>query len=122
MPDAEWRKATMVKRIATAGICVLLAFGIQHSALAGVASEQQAARTLRLLLLVHEIGAERSTVERSGPISTLVSHFEYKDRGLPVALDATLTYRDDFIPVSYKVHGRSYRYFSVNSDVESIDG
>ena len=75
---------------------------------------------MRLLLLGHEIGAERSTIERSASTSTLTSHFEYKDRGLPVALDATLTYRDDFTPVSYKVHGKSYRYFSVDASVDSI--
>jgi len=98
--------------------CAVLAFGICHSASTGGA--QQPARTLRLFLLGHEIGSERSVTERSESTSTLTSHFEYKDRGLPVALDATLTYRDDFSPVSYKVHGKSYRYFSVDSSVDSI--
>jgi imidazolonepropionase-like amidohydrolase len=101
--------------------CALLAFGICHSALAAFGGQEEATRTLRLFLLGHDIGAERSTVERSGSTSTLTSHFEYKDRGLPVALDATLIYRADFTPVSYKVHGKSYRYFAVDSTVESIN-
>ena len=100
--------------------CVLLAFGICHSALTAFSEQKETTSTLRLFLLGHEIGSERSTIQRSESTSTLTSHFEYKDRGLTVALDATLTYRDDFSPVSYKVHGKSYRYFSVDSTVDSI--
>jgi imidazolonepropionase-like amidohydrolase len=102
--------------------CALLAFGICHPSLTAFSGQEPPARSLRLFLLGHEIGAERSTIERSTSSSTLTSHFEYKDRGLPIPLDATLTYRDDFSPLSYKVHGKSYRYFSVDSAVESIDG
>ena len=108
----------MPKAISLVGLFVLSAVGIQHSSLTSVTAQQ--GRTLRLFLLGHEIGSERSTIERSESTSTLTSHFEYKDRGLTVALDAILTYRDDFSPVSYKVHGRSYRYFSVDSTVDSI--
>lgn len=112
-------KAQMHKTITVAGACALLAFGICHSTL--TAEQKQTSRTLRLFLLGHDIGAERSIVERSGQISTLTSHFEYKDRGLSVPLDATLIYRDDYSPVSYQIHGKSYRYFAVDSSVESID-
>jgi imidazolonepropionase-like amidohydrolase len=101
----------------------LLAFGISHPGLTASGRQKhqkQTSRNLRLLLLGHDIGTERSTIERSAPTSTLTSHFEYKDRGLTVALDATLTYRDDSSPVSYKAHGKSYRYFSVDSTVDSI--
>ena len=113
----------MLKRITIklAGICALLAFGIWYSASAASPEQKDGTRTLRLFLLGHEIGAERSTVERSGQLSTLTSHFEYKDRGLAVPLDATLVYRDDYSPVSYKVHGKSYRYFAVDSSVEKIE-
>ena len=92
------------------------AFGIRHSQL----TTAQPSRTLRLFLLGHDIGAERSTVERSGASSTLTSHFEYTDRGLPVALDASLTYRDDYSPVSFTAHGKSYRYFAVNASVTDV--
>ena len=110
----------MPNAITCAALCALSAFSIQHSSSTAFSEQKETTRILRLFLLGHEIGAERSTIERSGPTSTLTSHFEYKDRGLPVALDATLTYRDDFTPVSFKVHGKSYRYFSVDSSVESI--
>jgi imidazolonepropionase-like amidohydrolase len=118
MLECRMPKAQMPKAITIAATCALLAFGMCHSSL--TAFSEQNGRLLRLFLLGHEIGAERSTIERSGSLSTLASHFEYKDRGLTVALDATLTYRDDYSPVSYKVHGKSYRYFSVDSSVDSI--
>lgn len=110
----------MRNTINIAAAAALLAFGISHSALTALSAQKPAERTLRLFLLGHEIGTERSTIERSGSTSTLTSHFEYNDRGLTVSLDAALTCRDDFSPVSYKVHGKSYRYFSVNSDVDAI--
>ena len=108
----------MRKAITFVVLCGLSAIGVQQSAF--TAGQNETPRTLRLFLLGHEIGTERSTIERSGSTSTLTSHFEYKDRGLTVALDATLTYRGDFSPVSYKVQGRSYRYFRVDSSVDSI--
>lgn len=100
--------------------CALAACGIWSSAFTAFNVQKPAERTLRLFLLGHEIGTERSTIERSGSTSTLHSHFEYNDRGLTVSLDAALIYRDDSSPVSYHVHGKSYRYFSVNSDVDTI--
>jgi imidazolonepropionase-like amidohydrolase len=108
----------MTKAITFVALGLLSAFGVRHSGF--TAGQNETSRTLRLFLLGHDIGTERSTIERSGPTSTLTSHFEYKDRGLTVALDGTLTYRDDYSPVSYKVHGKSYRYFSVDSVVDSI--
>jgi imidazolonepropionase-like amidohydrolase len=108
----------MRKAVTFVVLCGLSAIGVQQSAF--TAGQNETPRTLRLFLLGHEIGTERSTVERSGSTSTLTSHFEYKDRGLTVALEATLTYRDDFSPVSYRVQGKSYRYFPVDSSVDSI--
>ena len=88
---------------------------------AAVSAAPAATRSdLRLFLLGHDIGTERSTIERSGSTSTLVSHFEYHDRGAPVILDATLAYRDDFTPVSFEAHGKSYRYFGVDASVASV--
>jgi imidazolonepropionase-like amidohydrolase len=93
----------------------LSAFGIQHSELTAAQPH-----VLRLFLLGHDIGSERSTIERSGETSTLATHFEYIDRRLPVAIDASLTYRADFSPVSYEAHGKSYRYFAVNASVTDV--
>ena len=114
------RKCRRPGALAAAALSALVAFGVCHSAATAFAEQGKPTRVLRLFLLGHEIGEERSTIERSGPTFTLTSHFEYKDRGLPVALDATLTCRDDYSPLSYKVHGKSYRYFSVDSTVDSI--
>jgi len=48
----------------------------------------------------------------------LTAHFEYLDRGTKVALDTTLTYSSkDFTPISFESHGKSYRYFSVDTSV-----
>ena len=109
MPNARWALAPGL----------VLAFGICH-----LASTQAQPRdgVLRLFLLGHEIGTERTTIERSGSTSTLVSHFEYHDRGTPVILDATLAYRDDFTPLSFEAHGKSYRYFGVDASVASVPG
>jgi imidazolonepropionase-like amidohydrolase len=88
--------------------------------LTSTGQEEQAGHTLRLFLLGHDIGAERSAIEHAPGASTLTSHFEYTDRGLAVALDATLRFRGDFSPLSYDVHGKSYRYFAVNATVPSM--
>src|SRR6188472_256023 len=96
----------MSRTIRFAAFCVAAALVVQHPSLTAFREQKETTRTVRLFLLGHEIGAERSTIGRSGPASTLTSHFEYKDRGLSVGLDATLTYRDDYSPVSYTVHGR----------------
>ena len=49
--------------------------------------------------------------------SVLTTHFEYLDRGTRVALDSTLTYAPDFTPLSFESHGKSYRYFAVDTSV-----
>jgi len=73
---------------------------------------------LALHLLGHRIGEERYSVESRGETNVLTAHFEYLDRGTPVALDGTLTFSSkDFTPISFEVHGKSYRYFSVNTSV-----
>src|SRR5690242_2163923 len=73
---------------------------------------------LALHLLGHRIGEERYSVESRGERNVLTAHFEYLDRGTPVALDGTLTFSSkDFTPISFEVHGKSYRYFSVNTSV-----
>jgi imidazolonepropionase-like amidohydrolase len=75
-------------------------------------------RTLGLFLLEHRVGEERYSTEARGDTNVLTSHFEYVDRGTKVALDTTLTYTSkDFTPVSFESHGRSYRYFSVDTSV-----
>jgi imidazolonepropionase-like amidohydrolase len=77
-----------------------------------------AGATLALHLLGHRIGEERYSIESRGETSVFAAHFEYRDRGTPVALDGTLTFSSkDFTPLSFEVHGKSYRYFSVNTSV-----
>src|SRR5262249_31965730 len=75
-------------------------------------------RTLGLFLLEHRVGEERDSMETRGETNVLTSHFEYTDRGAKIALDTTLTYAPkDFTPLSFESHGKSYRYFSVNTSV-----
>jgi len=68
---------------------------------------------LSLYLLGHKIGTEQFSL---GPDS-LTSHFEYLDRGTKVALDTTLAFTPDLTPLSFESHGKSYRYFAVDSSV-----
>ncbi|HEX6465128.1 MAG TPA: amidohydrolase family protein [Vicinamibacterales bacterium] len=71
-----------------------------------------------MFLLEHRIGLEHYSIEEQGDTSVLTSHFEYLDRGTPVALDTMLTYSSkDFTPISFESHGKSYRYFSVDTSV-----
>jgi imidazolonepropionase-like amidohydrolase len=78
-------------------------------------------RTLGLFLLEHRIGEERYSTEARGDTNVLTSHFEYVDRGTKIALDTTLTYTSkDFTPLSFESHGRSYRYFSVDTSVPNV--
>src|SRR5215472_17420711 len=75
-------------------------------------------RTLGLFLLGHRVGEERYSIDTRGDTSVLTSHFEYTDRGAKIALDTTLTYASkDFTPLSFESHGKSYRYFSVDTSV-----
>jgi imidazolonepropionase-like amidohydrolase len=75
-------------------------------------------KTLALFLLEHRIGEERYSIEARGDTNVLTSHFEYTDRGAKIALDTTLTYAPkDFTPISLESHGKSYRYFSVDTSV-----
>ena len=75
-------------------------------------------RTLGLFLLEHRVGEERYSTEARGDTNVLTSHFEYVDRGTKIALDTTLTYTStNFTPLSFESHGRSYRYFSVDTSV-----
>src|SRR5579872_2228423 len=92
---------------------VVLALGVLVAA-----STQPTPRTLALFLLQHRIGEERYSTEVRGDTTVLTSHFEYTDRGTRIALDTTLTYASaDFTPVSFESHGKSYRYFSVDTSV-----
>ena len=78
-------------------------------------------RTLGLFLLEHRVGEERYSTEARGDTNVLTSHFEYVDRGTKIALDTTLTYTSkDFTPLSFESHGRSYRYFSVDTSVPNV--
>src|SRR5947209_4952796 len=82
------------------------------------AHAQTPQRTLGLFLLEHRIGDERYSIDARGDTSVLTSHFEYLDRGAKIALDTALTYAaKDFTPVSFESHGKSYRYFSVDTSV-----
>jgi imidazolonepropionase-like amidohydrolase len=79
---------------------------------------QPAPASLALYLLGHRIGVERYSIDARGDASVLTAHFEYLDRGTPVALDATLTFSPkDFTPIAFEAHGKSYRYFAVNTSV-----
>ena len=74
--------------------------------------------SLALFLLQHRVGGERYSTEARGDTSVLTSHFEYLDRGARIALDTTLTFSSrDFTPLSFESHGKSYRYFSVDTSV-----
>src|SRR5215203_1232593 len=86
---------------------------------AGQASGRPSASpsSLALFLLGHRIGEERTTITTTGNASELRSQFEYLDRGATVALDTTLTFGADFTPLSFESHGKSYRYFSVDTSV-----
>lgn len=77
---------------------------------------------LTLSLLGHPIGTEQSTVAKSDGHSVLTSHFEYHDRGATIALDTTLAFANDFTPLSFESHGKSYRYFSVSDSVPHATG
>jgi imidazolonepropionase-like amidohydrolase len=94
---------------------VALAIGVWIAAFA-----QAPQQTLGLFLLEHRIGEERYSIEARGDTNVLTSHFEYTDRGTKIALDTTLTYTPkDFTPLSFESHGKSYRYFSVDTSVPS---
>src|SRR5262249_48814256 len=83
-----------------------------------VQAQAPAPRSLALYLLGHRVGAERYSTEARGEASVLTSHFEYTDRGTPVALDTTLSFTpNNFAPISFESHGKSYRYFSVDTSV-----
>jgi len=83
-------------------------------------TQAPAPRSLALFLLGHRIGVERYSTEMRGETSVLTSHFEYTDRGTPVALDATLSFTpNNFTPISFESHGKSYRYFSVDTSISN---
>lgn len=75
---------------------------------------------LALSLLGHRVGTEQSTITTYADRSVLTSHFEYHDRGATIALDTTLAFRNDFTPLSFESHGKSYRYFSVDDSVPAF--
>ena len=83
---------------------------------------QPAPASLALYLLGHRIGVERYSIDARGDASVLTAHFEYLDRGTPVALDATLTFAEGLCADCVQAHGKSYRYFSVNTSVPSRNG
>src|SRR5262249_61395351 len=99
----------MTKTLASAFV-IVSAIGIQQSA-----STATAPISLSLYLLSHKIGEERSEITTSDDARVLRSHFEYADGGTTVALDSTLTCTPDFTPLSFKSHGKSYRYFSADA-------
>jgi imidazolonepropionase-like amidohydrolase len=72
---------------------------------------------LRLHFLQHAIGDEQYEVTREDGRLTLVSHFAYTDRGASVPLDATLRLASDLTPVAFTIKGKTYRYFSADTDV-----
>ena len=100
--------------------CALAAAPLVRAAPSGQAPSGPALLTLSLL--GHAIGTERSAITHEGDHSVLTSHFEYHDRGTPIALDTTLAYAKDFTPLSFESHGKSYRYFSVNDSVPHASG
>src|SRR6476659_9885191 len=101
--------------VSTFVISTFSAFGIQHSALT---QSGTATHSLSLYLLGHRIGTEQDTFGDT----SLISHFEYLDRGTKVALDSTLTFGREFTPLSFESHGKSYRYFSVDASVSKASG
>jgi imidazolonepropionase-like amidohydrolase len=65
------------------------------------------------------IGRETWSI-RTGPdgARTLTSHFEFKDRGTPVPLDAELDYGADGRPHRFVLHGRTSRSSGVDLEVK----
>ena len=83
--------------------------------------------TLRLHYVQKPIGYERYEIVPDSPSSstagalTLTSDFDFTDRGGRVQLAATLRTKPDFTPLSFKAHGKSYRFVNVDSEVR-IEG
>jgi hypothetical protein len=69
--------------------------------------------------VLHKIGnpiGRESWQLRTGPAGarTLTSHFEFKDRGSPVPLDAELDYGADGRPSRFTLHGRTSRQWGID--------
>jgi imidazolonepropionase-like amidohydrolase len=73
-----------------------------------------------LHFLGHEIGRETSTRVAKGQGERVESTFHYDDRGAAVDLTASLETGPNLTPVQLTVKGKTYRYFSADTDV-SID-
>src|SRR5262245_54932539 len=77
-------------------------------------------RTFSLYLLGHQIGEERRTETSSASSRRLTFDFKYNDRGTEVALASTLELGSKGEPLHFVAKGRTYRYFSADSEVTII--
>src|SRR5262245_5301578 len=71
----------------------------------------------RLHFLGHEIGRETATRTANGNGQRLASTFHYDDRGAAVDLTASLEIGPDLTPIQLTVKGKTYRYFSADTEV-----
>ncbi|MEO7271922.1 MAG: amidohydrolase family protein [Vicinamibacterales bacterium] len=73
--------------------------------------------TFRLHLLAHEIGREVVTTSETASGRHLASNFHFDDRGAAVDLTAGLDLSPDGNPLRLVVKGKTYRYFSSDTEV-----
>src|SRR3954454_20890805 len=78
--------------------------------------------TLRLHYVQKPIGYERYEIAHADGALTLTSDFDFTDRGGRVQLASTLRTKTDFMPLSFKASGKSYRFVNVDSDVRVENG
>jgi Amidohydrolase family len=84
--------------------------------------QPEIAATFHLHLLGHDIGRETVTRSRDGGRQAVRSTFHYDDRGAAIDLTAALDLTADGAPLHLVVKGKTYRYFSADTEVSIEDG
>jgi imidazolonepropionase-like amidohydrolase len=103
--------------------CLPPIISIVFVAVAGIAPAPQpdGTATFHLHLLGHDIGREVDALSHDGARQQLQSTFHYDDRGAAVDLSAALDL-DAGAPVRLVVKGKTYRYFSADTEVTVENG
>ena len=117
-----WARAP--RRVRLSFVVLVAAFAASVSVMTpAVARTAQGATTFRLHLLAHEIGREVVTTREAASGRHLESTFHFDDRGAAIDLTAGLDFASDGNPARLVVKGKTYRYFSADTEVtRSGDG
>ncbi len=74
--------------------------------------------TIVVSLLERRVGTETYRQRAEAGRVTLDAHVRLVERGTPLEADATLVLQRDLVPLHFRTSGRSYRFVTVDADVE----